>query len=179
MTAPFPLTDTITIRLVAPGDHVALFSVIDRNRYRLRAYFPVTAAAMENMDAAERFVEQRIQLLQHKEGFFFVLTSGEEIIGVVIIKEIDWRVPKCELAYFIDEAYEGRGIITAAVKWIVDYCFNELNMEKICIVTNPANEGSRRVALHNGFVKEGHMRHEYRNGLGVLTDMEYYGLSKS
>jgi len=172
------ITPALAIRLIAPGDHEAWYAVIDNNRERLREYFPVTTRAVEDLAAAESFVEARMQQVLRKDGYFFVIVENANIVGAVIIKEVNWRVPKCELAYFIDAAYEGKGIITAAVKWVVNYCFEVLAMEKICIMVNPANEGSRQVALRSGFVKEGHMRNEFRTGHGLLSDVEYYGLSR-
>jgi ribosomal-protein-serine acetyltransferase len=178
MSDRYAITPRCTMRLIAAGDHEALFAVIDRNRERLRAYFPGTTKAMESLAAAGEYVETRVQQAVTKDGFCFVLAEDEAIIGLVIIKEINWRVPKCELAYFIDAAYEGKGLITAAVKQTVQYCFEVLHMEKICIMLSPDNDKSRNVALRSGFVKEGHMRHEFRTGHDMLTDVEYYGLSR-
>ncbi len=97
----------------------------------------------------------------------------------MVIKDIDFTVPKCELAYFIDEAFEGKGIATDATHWLVNFCFEELDMEKIILRINPANEGSKQVALKNGFSREGYMKNEYRNGYGELTDVEHYGLTRN
>lgn len=51
-------------------------------------------------------------------------------------------------------------------------------MEKLYIKFNPENRGSKKVAIKNGFEKEGYMKREYRTGQGDLTDVERYGLLK-
>ncbi len=107
-----------------------------------------------------------------------VLKSASHIIGSIILKNIDWSVPKAELAYFIDGEYEGKGFTSYAVKWLTEYAFSDLKMEKLYIKLNPENEGSKKVAIKNGFEKEGYFKREFRTGQGVLTDVERYGLLK-
>ena len=94
-----------------------------------------------------------------------------------ILKSINWRVPKCELAYFIDKNNEGKGIISGITKVMVDFCFNELNMNKIWIETGEDNFGSKAIALKNGFKMEGLLRNNFRDSDGNLMNIEYYGLT--
>jgi ribosomal-protein-serine acetyltransferase len=101
------------------------------------------------------------------------------LIGYLGIKKIDYTISKCELFYFIDKNFEGKGIISRAVSDIVSICFKELKMNKIFICTSKINFGSQQIALKNGFVQEGTLREEFKNGEGVLEDINYYGLLKS
>lgn len=169
----------ITIRPIIIEDALQLEFLFETNRSRLLTYFPKTSHHLRQSGAI-KFIEQKLEERIKKETYFFTVADSEtnKMIGGVIAREIDWSVPKCELAYFIDSGYGGKGITSKAVQWLVNYCFTALGMEKICIKLNPANEGSRKVALKNGFVKEGYMKNEYRTGEGQLTDVEYYGLSK-
>ena len=81
--------------------------------------------------------------------------------------------------YFIDTDFEGKGIISKAVSEVISFCFNELKMNKIFICTSKINFGSQQIALKNGFVQEGTLRQEFKNGEGILEDINYYGLLKS
>jgi ribosomal-protein-serine acetyltransferase len=100
------------------------------------------------------------------------------MIGGIIVKNIDWSVPKAELAYFIDEEHEGKGITSSAVGWVKDFAFKDLKMEKLYIKFNPQNLGSKKVAIKNCFEKEGYLKKEFRTGQGDLADVERYGLIK-
>jgi RimJ/RimL family protein N-acetyltransferase len=175
----FNLTD-IEIRLITKEDANAFYELVEKNRTRLTTYFPKTLAAIRDLDSTKDFIELKTREATNKEGFWFLIidTPGNQIIGSIVIKDPDHSVPKCELAWFIDEAKEGKGITSKAAQWVINFCFTELKMEKICTKINPANQGSRRIALKNGFVREGYLKNEYRNGHGILTDVEYYGLVK-
>jgi len=170
----------IQIRPVETEDCTSLFNVIEKNRERLITYFPKTSRSIKDLETTKKFIKQKVKQGLQKEQFCFViaLKSNAEIIGMVMIKNIDWTIPKGELAYFIDEDFEGMGIMSSAVKWVVEFCFEQLEMEKLYIKFNPENTGSRKVAINNGFEKEGFLKREFRTGNGKLTDVERYGLLK-
>ncbi len=63
-----------------------------------------------------------------------------------------------EIGYFIDEIYWNKGIATEAVKLIENIGFNDLNLERIEIVTIPENIGSLKVAEKCNYQKEGLLR---------------------
>ena len=94
---------------------------------------------------------------------------------MVFIKNIDWRIPKCELGYFIDKSFEGKGIMSKVIDDTISYCFNDLKMEKIFLKIGPENIGSKRIAERKGFVLEGVLRKEFRLETNELVDVEYYG----
>ncbi|WP_371860456.1 GNAT family N-acetyltransferase [Segetibacter aerophilus] len=108
--------------------------------------------------------------------FCGVFKKQHPIIGNVMVKNIDWSVPKGELAYFIDAEQEGKGFTSNAVELVKNYAFEDLKIEKLYIKIDPRNLGSKRVAINNGFEKEGYFKHEYRTGYGDVTDVERYGL---
>lgn len=168
----------IHIRPIGNDDYLQLHNMIERNRQRLLTYFPKTTNAITGIDSAKKFIKLKLQQAQNKQQFFYAveLISKAQIIGAIILKNIDWSVPKGELAYFIDEEYEGKGYISYCVKWLAEYAFNDLKMEKLYIKINPQNMASKKVATKNGFVKEGFMKSEFRTGYGDLTDVERYGL---
>ena len=89
------------------------------------------------------------------------------------------NISKCELFYFIDKEFEGKGIISKAVSEVINLCFNELNMNKIFICTSKVNFASQQIALKNDFVLEGTLREEFKSFEGEIEDINYYGLLKS
>ena len=171
----------IEIRLITKDDVIPFYELIEKNRQRLTMYFPKTLKRIRDLDSTRLFIDLKMNEAAKKEGYWFIVISQKDnrFIGSLVIKDLDLTVPKCELAYFIDEDHEGKGITTKATQWLVSYCFDELDMVKIFVRVNPANEGSKRVALKNGFIKEGYMKKEYRNGYGELTDAEHYGLVRN
>ena len=168
----------MTIRKIEITDTENFFNLIETNRSHLLTYFPITLNLTSDLSSTSKFIEDKITKSLEKETFYFVVEMDKKLIGAVNIKEIDWTIPKCEIAYFVGKDYQGKGVTKKSVKWLTEFCFAELRMEKIYAKVNPENYGSKYVLEKNGFVKEGTLRNDYRNGNNVLVDSEYYGLLK-
>ena len=52
----------------------------------------------------------------------------------------------------------GRGIATAALSWLTDWGFRELDAIRLELVISTQNPASKRVAEHNGYRYEGTLR---------------------
>lgn len=161
-------------------DHKLLAELIADNAERLRASFPVTLQAFSTYDRGVQFVRERVGNAQEGLSYYFLIRKkeGEKPVGVLSIKTIDKSVPKAELAYFIDKEYEGKGLVTKGLGWLVKYAFEQAKLARVYVRVHPDNIGSRRVAEKNGFLQEGVMRHDSRDGDGRLCDAVYYGLTK-
>ena len=157
------------------------FDLINNNRNRIIKTFPVTVSNCVDLKTTEEFITKNLQIENEKTGYYFYVRNIEtnKLIGYIGIKKIDYHISKCELFYFIDNDFEGNGIISKAVSEVIGFCFKELKMNKIFICTSKINFGSQQIALKNGFKLEGTLREEFKNGEGVLEDINYYGLLKS
>ncbi len=167
------------LRLVQLTDAKRVLDLIDTNRDRLLKYFPITSSSVTDLQSATMYISKKIQESRNREFYSFLIENKEtdELIGMYILKSFNWRVPKCELAYFVDKKYEGKGIVSKITKGIVSHCFNNLKLNKIWIETGEDNFGSKRVALKNGFQLEGLLRNNFRDSEGNLLNIEYYGLT--
>ena len=169
----------LTLRPLTLEDAPSFFELIDRNRLRLQDFFPQTIAAITTPDECTGFVSKKMEEAIQRDTFSFVLTDADaQLHGYMSVKNIDSSVPKCELAYFIDAALEGRGIMSRAMAAILNYCFHTLQMNKVYLVTAMNNLPSRRIAEKNGFKLEGVLRNNFKLASGALTDMAYYGMLK-
>src|SRR5688500_4468270 len=129
--------DNYLLRPLEKKDVQGYFELIDTNRKRLEDFFAGTVARNRTLEDTRIFVPEVIGKAAGRTYFPFVIidTTTHTIIGYTDIKNIDWNIPKAEIGYFIDKDYEGKGIISKAVKKIVEYCFNELKPHKIFLRT--------------------------------------------
>jgi ribosomal-protein-serine acetyltransferase len=157
------------------------YSLIDRNREHIRKTFPQTLSSCSDPDKTTAFITLGLANQLRKENFYYYMRHLESnlLIGYVVIKNINPVLAKCELAYFVDKDFEGKGIITKAVANVLAVCFDELYMNKVYICTSLVNMASQRIALKHGFTKEGILREEFKNGDGILEDIVYFGLLES
>jgi ribosomal-protein-serine acetyltransferase len=174
-------SDNFKIERITSVFSEEFYQLIDNNRKRLKNTFPVTLSHCLTIDDVKKFLDFNIVKEKNNEGYFFYIRNLEtnNLIGYLGIKSIDNKISKCEIFYFVDKDFEGKGIISKAVSEVIGFCFNELKMNKIFICTSKINYGSQQIALKNGFKLEGTLREEFKNGEGVLEDINYYGLLKS
>lgn len=163
------------LKIISKEEYNEYFALISNNRNRLKNYFPKTIHSVQNLEQAQKHLIKVIQKFENKEIYPFGVYKKETLIGWISIKNIDWRIPKGELGYYIDEINQGKGIIGSAVKEIIKFAFENLKMEKIYIKTGIDNIGSKKIAIKNGFQQEGILRSEFRLNNGELIDIIYFG----
>lgn len=157
------------------------FSLIEKNKNHISKTFPGTLGNCPDFEKTAEFIARNTETEKNKGGYYFYVRNLEtqHLIGYVCVKNIHKNIMKCELAYFIDSEFEGKGIITKAVTQVIDFCFLALEMNKIIICTSKINSASQKIALKHGFRHEGILREEFRSGEGNLEDIVYFGLLKS
>jgi ribosomal-protein-serine acetyltransferase len=161
--------------------HEEFFKLINKNKNHIGKTFPVTLANSDSLKKAEDFLAVSLDKEKNNEGFYFYARDikTNDLIGYLCVKSIDYRISKCELGYFVDEDFQGKGITSKMVSNALDFCFNELLLNKVFICTSEINLASQRVALKHNFKQEGILRDEFRNGDGELQNTVYFGLLKS
>ncbi len=114
------------------------------------------------------------------------LLEGDLLIGFVALHSIEWNNQAGMLAIGIGERdYRGKGYGTEAVRLLLRYAFDELNMNRVGLDVISNNKAAIRSYEKAGFVAEGATRQSVlRDGqklnriyMGVLRE-EWRGLSK-
>jgi ribosomal-protein-serine acetyltransferase len=169
---------TETINDILPEE---FYNLIEKNKTHIEKTFPLTLSHCLDLEKTKQFIVLNQDKENHKEGYFFyprnLITNA--LIGYLCIKSIDVQKAKCELGYFIDEDYQGKGITSKMVSETLDFCFNTLKMNKVFICTSKINIASQQIALKHHFKQEGILREEFKSSDGTLEDVVYFGLLKS
>jgi ribosomal-protein-serine acetyltransferase len=157
------------------------YKLIEKNRNHIGKTFPVTLANSDSLKKAEDFLAISLDKEKNSEGFYFYARDikTNALISYLCVKTIDYRISKCELGYFADEDYQGKGVTSKMVSQALEFCFKELSLNKVFICTSEINVASQKIALKHNFKQEGILRDEFRNGDGELQNTVYFGLLKS
>ena len=157
------------------------FTLVNKNKKHIHKTFPVTLANSDSLEKAKDFLAISRDKEKNNEWFYFYARDikTNALIGYLCVKTIDYRISKCELGYFTDEDYQGKGITSKMVSNALEFSFNELKLNKVFICTQEINFASQRVALKHNFKQEGILRDEFRDGDGELQNTVYFGLLKS
>lgn len=124
----------------------------------------------------ERWYEE-IAVSKTNLVFALCLKESDEHIGNLSLFDIDYINRNAGLTIFIaDEGHRGGGVGTEAVRLLVEYAFDYLNLHRVYCRTN--NEIAAKLYERIGFVKEGVSRQSSYE-FGQYMDKVLYGLLKN
>lgn len=106
-------------------------------------------------------------------NYAIVLNKGDELIGNISLMNINSVYKSAELGIFIGEKEKrGKGYGTEAIRILVDYGFNTLNLKNIMLCVDSENKGGCKCYIKAGF-KEFGRRHKCRYIDGSYHDAVY------
>lgn len=106
------------------------------------------------------------------------LKETQLFVGATGLHRVDWSVPKFEVGFWGRKQYRGQGLISEAVRGVVEFASRHLGAHRLECFADEANAASRRVAERSGFVLEGIMRNERMEPKGVLRNTCVYAIRR-
>jgi RimJ/RimL family protein N-acetyltransferase len=118
----------------------------------------------------------------------FVRSLGDEIRNTVFLIEcnatpigvvgVDWREPEApELGYWLGVEHWGRGLGTEAARAVIDFSFEEFDIEHLVSGARVTNPSSRNILEKCGFQWIGVELHRFE-ALGSSTPVDRFRLSR-
>jgi len=108
---------------------------------------------------------------------FAIELEGEAVGGIGLIPGFDVERRTAELGYWLGEAAWGRGLATAAVRALLPYAFEELELLRVFAAVFAFNSVFWRVVGKAGFVHEGVLR-DAAVKEGCVTSMIMFGMTR-
>ena len=102
----------------------------------------------------------------------------EQVIGDISIVEMNEDDSCCEIGYILGKTYWGRGMMTEALKAVLDFCFTQAGFQKVKARYASLNPASGRVMEKAGMtylknIANGVERKDY------VADLIYYQIKKN
>lgn len=118
--------------------------------------------------------------IEANEGINWAITikDNPQLIGIIGHYRIIPEHQRSEIGYMILPEFNGKGIVTEAVKVVVKYGFEKMKLHSIEAVIDPDNIASAKVLEKNGFIKEAHLRENVFFEGQFLDSVIYSLLSK-
>ena len=80
------------------------------------------------------------------------------------------------IGYWVAAPARGRGVCTRALRLLSGWALDELELQRVDLITNPDNLASQRVAEKVGFRREGVLRAHLRHPDGRIRDSVMFSL---
>jgi RimJ/RimL family protein N-acetyltransferase len=147
----------------------------EMRRFLQKAYFPVYYE--EEVKWYEKLINEKKDVV-----FAIVEKSSKKLVGVVGLHNIDFISKNAEIGYWNWKEYWSKGYITEAVKLMLKYAFEYLDLNKVYARVKEPNIASIRVLEKNGFKLVGRLRkHTFVPKYGYVDELifdilkeEYY-----
>lgn len=164
-------TDRIIVRRFSIEDQKDIFEIVsDKDTcYEDGGYEPFKAMDEEFNQLMEKF-------LMDDYRYVIEVTQEHKVIGLVHLMEVDNRGVDClEIGYVINKNYRRKGYAFEAVDSVINFCFEEADVEMITAGVFQGNVKSMNMLNKLNFIKEG-ITHKAMNhcSYGIIDMVNYY-----
>ena len=134
-------------------------------------------SAHRSISDSRRFLRAGIR--QYRRGFpgtfAIVFRESGRMIGTIGYMWINPEYRSCEIGYSLSRDFWNRGLMTEALRAVIDYSFDHLNLNRVECQHETDNPASGRVMEKAGMRREGVMRQRIRNK-GSYSDVAVYAV---
>jgi [ribosomal protein S5]-alanine N-acetyltransferase len=150
----FPCLETqrLGLRALQQEDAPEIFEL--RSSKQVNQYLDRKPA--QSMEEALGFIDKIQSGIRNNKAIFWAIHQKEEkkLVGTVLLWNISLADAKAELGYELLPAFQGRGFIQEAVRAVLRYGFEKLNLRIIEAFTWPVNKASLRVLEKFHFTRD-------------------------
>ncbi|UYP46862.1 hypothetical protein NEF87_003147 [Candidatus Lokiarchaeum ossiferum] len=120
-----------------------------------------------------------VELAETEEGMIWmiILKETDQCIGDIGFFKWDKANFRCEIGFKLKRDCWGKGLMSEAVTTILDFLFNELNLNRVEGLVDPNNLPSQKLLRRLGFQMEGVLR-DYEFEKGRFGDLQMNSLLK-
>jgi len=173
-------TKRLIIKAYKQEDSEDFLSSLTDNSDYLYDYFANMLKVNDSLESTKKYFEQKDSDWKENKSYACGIFKKEnnELIGHISVREIDWKIPKGELAYFIFKQHNGNNYATEALNVFKNWCFAEKKFNRLFMKIAEENAASIKVAERSGFIYEGFLKKDYRKREQNLIDMNIYGYTE-
>jgi ribosomal-protein-serine acetyltransferase len=148
---------SLKLRLLKEEDAEELSLRVDQNREHLRQWMPWLDGAKGASDQL-KFIQRCSDGAAAGTAFHYALICDGEIVGMVSFNSVEKLNRSATMGYWLAKSQTGRGLMTAAVKALIDEGFQQLELNRIQARVATDNHRSQAVCDRAGLKKEGVLR---------------------
>jgi len=148
------VNEQIELRLIDRQHSAELFKLLDANRGHIRRWHP-WVDLINSVAMVEKAVTNWQQQYTNNRGFYAGIWFKGSFCGIINHLNVDWPNRWTALAYWLDAAHQGQGIMTACCRTMIAHSFETWRLNRILIECATENTRSRAIPERLGFKLEG------------------------
>lgn len=174
-------TERVMLRTPQMSDYPAWAELRANSRDFLMPWEPLWAPDELSRASFRRRVRHYLRDLREDVGYalFIYDQASNALVGGLTLCNVRRGVTQsCTLGYWVGAHYAKKGYMTAAVRAVVPFVFDTLELHRLEAACLPSNTASMRLLEKTGFQREGLARRYLRIN-GVWQDHLLYALLES
>lgn len=166
----------LELRLAHPRMSADYYSLVKQDRNYLSEWLAWPLHAEGEAFFAD-FFKTSLNDFANEKAMVCAIFFEQELVGTVAFNKISIQLSCVEIGYWLAYAYQGKGIMSKCVSYLIEHAFSELDMQKVQISAATENLPSRGLCERLGMSLEGVItRAENLNGR--VVDHAIYGLNR-
>ncbi|HEY1045725.1 MAG TPA: GNAT family N-acetyltransferase [Bacteroidia bacterium] len=157
-TEAFPTLETerLILRAITNDDCQAMFDL--RSNPKLMKYIPRPLCV--TLKDAETLLGKVIMANENRTNINWAMSlkDNPHMFGFMGFAKVHAEDHRAEVGYMMLESHFGYGYMREALKAVIDYGFDVMNMHTLQGIIDPENTASENILIHHGFVKEAHFK---------------------
>ncbi|WP_328730796.1 GNAT family N-acetyltransferase [Streptomyces caniferus] len=166
--------DGAELRPLEPWNAGEYLAHMDRGREYIGRFIAL-ADRSADLASATAFLQSYADKAAADSGRLYGIWADGVLVGGVLFKTFDAESGNCEVGCWLEQAAVGRGLITRAIRVLIDWAVEQRGMHRVEWVASSGNTASINVAKRLGMVRDAVLRESnlYR---GVRHDMEIWSV---
>ncbi|WP_435415928.1 GNAT family N-acetyltransferase [Polaribacter aestuariivivens] len=147
-TFPTLKTERLLIRQASFNDIKAVFelrSCEETNKF-------VATKKVQNFDEAKDFIVICDKLYKEENRIFWLIQYKNKVIGSIVLHRISLKVNYAEIGYKLKPAFQQKGFMSEALKEVLKFAFQKINLKIIEAFTHKNNIASIALLEKHNFI---------------------------
>jgi len=169
--------DGAELRPLAPWHAEEFLAHLDRGREFITEHIPFGTKATD-VDSARAVLQTWADKQAADKGGLHGLWLDGKLVGGVLFRVFDAEGGNCEVGCWLEPAATGRGLVTRAIRVLIDWAVDERGIHRVEWQASSANVPSLNVARRLGMSRDGVLREDFLYR-GVRQDTEVWSVLAS
>ena len=166
--------DGAELRPLEPWHAEEFLAHLDRGREFVQTHIPFGSKATD-VDSARTLLQSYADKRAAVAGSLHGVWLDGKLVGGVLFRVFDTAKESCEVGCWLEPAATGRGLITRAMRIVIDWAVEERGIHRVEWYASSANGPSINVARRLGMTRDGVLRQSYLYR-GVRQDTEVWSV---
>ena len=166
--------DGAELRPLEPWHAEEFLANLDRGREFIGQFIPFGSKATDVVSARET-LQRYADMRAADTGSFHGIWLDGKLVGGVLTLNFDAERGNCEVGCWLEPAATGRGLITRAMRVLIDWAIEGRGIHRVEWIAASGNLASLNVARRLGMSRDGVQRESHLHH-GVRHDLEVWSL---